>query len=630
MSSETTLPQLLAGPIVRRFTTSELVLWLVTSERLSIHATVEHQQQQTLLFDAVCEVEPMRIGEHAYVYLLVITWSEVCQDGDVLSYDLHFVSDMGSSSLVATQPDLLFPNETCFTLLFRSQVKHILHGSCRKPHHPGSCGLAVAGRKLATQAVADRPALLMMSGDQIYADDVAGPMLSVIQQTIERLGLWSEKLEGALIDDSEALFASPYCYYGREELLPQDKHSQQVEKKLFIASRKPIFTSDSAHNHLMTLAEMLAMYLLVWSDSLWVDADWSYPTNLASKHQAVFDQEAEVLQAFVRELPDTRRLLAHVPVYMIFDDHDVTDDWNLTRDWEETAYNHPLSRRIIGNAMTAYFLCQAWGNDPARFVDNAEIIVREHFAIVDENSSQDAMINDLLKLENWHYSVPTSPPVLVLDTRTRRWRSESNANKPSGLLDWEALSELQSELINHDAVILVSAAPIFGVKLIEAIQRLFTLAGKPLMVDAENWMAHKGTANVILNIFSHRQTPRNFVILSGDVHYSFAYDVSLRRGNKDNHIWQITASGFKNTFPDKLLTVFDRLNRLLFDAGSPLNWLTQRRRMKIRSRSIDNMPHRYLLNRNGIGHVTLNRQGEPVSIELWSADEEVQQFVRRE
>ena len=56
--------------------------------------------------------------------------------------------------------------------------------------------------------------------------------------------------------------------------------------------------------------------------------------------------------------------MAHVPSLMIFDDHDVTDDWNLTADWERCAYGHPFSKRIIGNALVAYLLCQGWGNAP--------------------------------------------------------------------------------------------------------------------------------------------------------------------------------------------------------------------------------------------------------------------------
>jgi hypothetical protein len=70
--------------------------------------------------------------------------------------------------------------------------------------------------------------------------------------------------------------------------------------------------------------------------------------------------------------------------------------------------------------------------------------------------------------------LPSNPPLLVLDTRTRRWRSESNLGKPSGLLDWEALSELQQALIDHRSAVIVSPAPIFGVKLIETVQRVFS------------------------------------------------------------------------------------------------------------------------------------------------------------
>jgi hypothetical protein len=64
-----------------------------------------------------------------------------------------------------------------------------------------------------------------------------------------------------------------------------------------------------------------------------------------------------------------------------------------------------------------------------------------------------------------------------IDTRTRRWRSEIALKQPSGLLDWEALSELQQELLDHPSAIIVSPAPIFGVKLIETIQRVFSWCG---------------------------------------------------------------------------------------------------------------------------------------------------------
>ena len=52
---------------------------------------------------------------------------------------------------------------------------------------------------------------------------------------------------------------------------------------------------------------------------------------------------------------------------MIFDDHDVTDDWNLGRAWRDRVFTAPLGRRIIMSALVAYVVFQDWGNDPKRY-----------------------------------------------------------------------------------------------------------------------------------------------------------------------------------------------------------------------------------------------------------------------
>lgn len=144
---------------------------------------------------------------------------------------------------------------------------------------------------------------------------------------------------------------------------------------------------------------------------------------------------------------------------MIFDDHDITDDWNLTARWEEAAYGHAFSKRIIGNALLGYTLFQALGNQPKRFTDFFEELSGLYLA---DSERQDALIDKLLKCENWHYTLDTQPRMVVLDTRTRRWRSESNLAKPSGLMDWEALMDLQQALLGQDKVIIVSAARFSG------------------------------------------------------------------------------------------------------------------------------------------------------------------------
>jgi hypothetical protein len=59
------------------------------------------------------------------------------------------------------------------------------------------------------------------------------------------------------------------------------------------------------------------------------------------------------------------------------------------------------------------------------------------------------LVQNLFDWEHCHYCLETLPKLVVLDTRTQRWRSESSISKPSGLIDWEALCELQQELIGQ-------------------------------------------------------------------------------------------------------------------------------------------------------------------------------------
>jgi hypothetical protein len=177
---------------------------------------------------------------------------------------------------------------------------------------------------------------------------------------------------------------------------------------------------------------------------------------------------------------------------------------------------------------------------------------------------------------------------------------------------------------------MVSAAPIFGVKIIETIQRIFTFFGGALTVDAENWMAHKGTASVMLNIFRNRKTPPNFVILSGAVHYLFVYDITLRFRYNSPNITQITSSSIKNEFPDKLLKWFDRLNRILYSKYSPLNWFTQRRNMLIRHRKPNAHKLATLSNGSGIGLLKIDQSCSKVEAQQLCTSGEVVTFIKKE
>ena len=145
-------------------------------------------------------------------------------------------------------------------------------------------------------------------------------------------------------------------------------------------------------------------------------------------------------------------------------------------------------------------------------------------------------------------------------------------------------------------------------------------------------MAHPGSANTVLNIFRHPKTPQHFVILSGDVHYSFVYDIQLRFRNSSPKIWQITSSGIKNQFPSTLIHILDTLNRYLYSVYSPLNWFTKRRDMKVSYRKVVSLqniqkPHRRLVEKSSLGYVEFNDDGSPKRILDLHNDGSVTQFV---
>lgn len=654
--SESSLPLALAGPILRRMTTQRLTIWLATREPVALTLTLLPINAKPVTVSSTAieqHSHTLRAGEHLFFHLLDIPLDRPLPQGVWIQYDLQLTS-LDSKSQPQGQAlgwqdwadQLNYPQQNGPGFVIAPNIRHILHGSCRKPHFDSADGLVTADADLAQQVSQWRdiendspcpekwPSLLMQSGDQIYADDVATPMLVACHQLITRLGIYDENFAGATLTCASELHQNQPHYCQRAQLLPGAEQAQGSGKKamdaLFSSVEKPIFTSDNADNHLISLAEVLAMYLLVWSPSPWQIIEIVMPEGLTTEQQTQFQQEQKVLQQFIAGLPQVQRLMAHLPSAMIFDDHDVTDDWNLTAGWELAAYGQAFSKRILGNAMIGYLVCQGWGNAPERFSSQLMTQLANTLATPGK-AGHDELIQELIHFNEWHYEWATSPALVVLDTRTHRWRSERNIHSPSGLMDWEALTDLQQTLLGKDAVILVSPAPIFGVKLIEVIQKVFTWCGQPLMIDAENWMAHPGAANTLLNMFRHSKTPHNFVILSGDVHYSFAYSIHLKGQQQGPNIWQITSSGIKNEFPATLLEVLDRLNRWLYAPYSPLNWFTRRRKMRI-------TPHKpnlgasgeRLVNASGIGYVSLADDGSPLKVQQWTTQRDKVQFELKE
>ncbi|MDD1780242.1 alkaline phosphatase family protein [Enterovibrio sp. ZSDZ35] len=620
------LPLFLAGPILRRTTKNEICLWAITSEPLLADFTVFHPDDDEPFFSQPFkDAHQLELGNQCYAVLAEFKAEGAVPVDVPCSYDIL----SGDKSLIEDLEQFLYPGEKRPTFTISSKATNIAHGSCRHPHHHCEDALAALDRKYAELDVSQRADMLIMSGDQIYADDVCGPLMYAIRQSIALLGLHDQAFDGEVINHCSDLATHNTPLYSRASILPKTQVNHGFIKRFFKAAPEPVFSSRTVDNHLISFNEFVVMYMLVWSPALWQVL--ALPSALEldltdAKLRTRWDAESEGLKRFCATLPHVRRLMAHIPTYMIFDDHDITDDFNLTVGWEKGISSSTLAQAVINNGMLGYFLCQGWGNDPAAFDDKFMDIVGRFVSHPDlENFSH---VSQLLQhFEQWHYTVPTTPKVVVIDTRTRRWRSESSDNKPSGLMDWESLMDFQQDVFNNEGVVVVSPAPMFGVKFIETLQRIVTFFGHPLATDSENWMAHPGSANALLNIFKHPKTPKNFVILSGDVHYSFAYDIRLRFRKGSPRIWQITCSGFRNQFPEPFLSVFEWFDRKLFWPESPLNVFTRRKRMRIERRRPDNGSKQYLVNASAVGEVRLNLDGSPAAIGLLTGHGEQVTFL---
>jgi hypothetical protein len=260
---------------------------------------------------------------------------------------------------------------------------------------------------------------------------------------------------------------------------------------------------------------------------------------------------------------DARRLLANVPTYMIFDDHEITDDWYINDEWKRTVLEEkPIGRRAIANGLAGFWAFQAWGNAPDAFSRAFINAVTQHLyppsAPIGSDRQPDKFERTLIDFHDWAFCAPTSPRALFLDTRTRRAAGEVGSSpdprrRPARLVSdeaWTACKDLvRAERVRPgEALILVVPTPVYNVPLIEFGQELITSRSLTLFraKDAEAWRLNR--RNMIdLFEFLVDLAPSVAIILSGDVHYASAACALIRARHTELRVAQFTSSALKNS-----------------------------------------------------------------------------------
>ncbi|WP_421789155.1 hypothetical protein [Hyphobacterium sp.] len=568
------IPLVLAGPILRRVTKSSVSVWIALRQEASVHLKIYGPNYGISLFEGVRKT--IRLGSHLHVVVVTArladspgAQNDPLKPGITYYYDLEFIGDGldGDTSLqwkgVLHHKDaptdlekLVYPGHSLpsFELPAKNRDKlRIVHGSCRKPHGGGIDALALLdgfiGESLKSGNSRPRPQQLYLTGDQIYADDVADLMLQAATDIGDTLTGHNENL--------------PALQDGRTE----GRDIKPGERKDIILDKKSGFgaamTSDDSRSHLFTEAEFYAMYLLAWSNVVWAGKDVtssiysSTPSGPYYGFGANLTENQDKLQVFFKGLASVRRALANIPVYMIFDDHEISDDWFLDGLWGKRALKSKLGRRILRNGLTAYAVFQAWGNDPDQFEpdqkggkflkdldswdrkEGTAKTTRIELALgipAPGSFSGYGQIKKTSSAIDWHYTVDwDGGQAVVLDTRTQRYYHEPRS--PSELISEAAVSEqLKAASSSKPYTLAIVPSPILGHEITEFVQYTTTAAeswwdlGKSLVLgedressnytqDYETWSA---SSQAVGRILSGLRPFREVICLSGDVHYSFS------------------------------------------------------------------------------------------------------------
>ena len=582
-------PVLLSGPILRRAEPGRVCIWLATSKPATIKAHIYRLSDLQNNDDNVIgtgTTKTLRLGQMLHVALVIalpvnnnnsngMEKTNRFPTNEILGYDIEIFLDNDSQvmrlndlGLLAGENSIAYSNQIGISLPTfllsgnDNAPSTILHGSCRKLHADGEDCLAAADELIAASVedVNNRPKALFLTGDQIYADDVASPLIQhVTKFGIELLG-WEEQIHG----------------------LSKKLTEIGVGERQQIVGDHAKFTSQKAGNHLLSFGEFAAMYLLTWNSQNWPDiiqetggsSTNNDSNNNKTGHDDIYRKQLYHLKRAYHVLPRVRRVLANIPTYMIFDDHDITDDWNITKEWYDNVKNSDCGKQIICNGLAAFWVFQAWGNNPDLYNQDFTDKITAHLQKEGKaNSIENTAFEDYLwNFHGWSYSVPTNPLSIFLDCRTQR--GYSTPRGAADLISEEALGSIlktvqQANYYYGDGFIIVSPTPVFGFELAEKLQGYLAHLSGPYNWDLESWSASEQGFARFFTFLVEKLGPRYCVFLSGDVHYGFTMDVNFtllphddKSEEKQVQAIQLTSSALKSTSFGGRFLIGDILDRI--------------------------------------------------------------------
>ena len=283
------------------------------------------------------------------------------------------------------------------------------------------------------------------------------------------------------------------------------------------------------------------------------------------------------------EDPVIRWLLSTVPSSMIFDDHDVHDDWNISGEWVEDARKEPWWEDRITGAFMSYWIYQHLGNlsprelaeDPlyekVRKLPDAGKLLREFALKADRETAG----------SRWSYCRDFGRSKLVMiDSRAGRVL-DPGARKMVDEEEWEWIEKEARGDVDH--LLLGTSLPLLLAPALHEAESWNEAVcdgawGRPMArlgekirrgLDLEHWSAFRKSFDAVCELMravgagERGEPPASIVVLSGDVHHAYLAEVEFRGDGVRSNVYQAVCSPMRNPL--------DKRERRMFKfAVSPL------------------------------------------------------------
>ena len=269
--------------------------------------------------------------------------------------------------------------------------------------------------------------------------------------------------------------------------------------------------------------------------------------------------------------PTIRWVLSTVPSAMVFDDHDVRDDWNSSYAWKQMMRSTPWWQGRILGGLASYWVYQHLGNlTPAeRARDNVwqQVLAADGVdvgPILDEFAAEADADPEAYR---WSFrrDIGTTR-LVVIDSRAARVLTENDR----AMIDAVELNWLDEQLTGGtDHLLLGTSIPFllpFGLHNGEAWNEAVAGGawGKRAagwaehmrqFFDLEHWAAFQRSFRDVQRMVAEvaagerGQAPATVTFLSGDVHHSYLFEADLPTGPGRSRVLQAVCSPIRNPLP---------------------------------------------------------------------------------